>query len=47
MIESLDKNELIQMSSNARNTVKESFNTEDMANRFCALIRKVNEENIN
>lgn len=29
------------MSSNARNTVKESFNTEDMANRFCALIRKV------
>ncbi|HBC3953550.1 glycosyltransferase family 4 protein [Vibrio parahaemolyticus] len=47
VIDSLDKNKLIQMSSNARNTVKESFNTEDMANRFCALIRKVNEKNIN
>ncbi|MGC7892373.1 hypothetical protein B9J90_06990 [Vibrio sp. V09_P4A23P171] len=46
VIDSLDKNKLLEMSKNARDTVSESFNTEDMADRFCSLIRKVNGKNI-
>lgn len=46
-INSLDVKELEIMSKNARKTVEESFNTDDMAVRFNQIIKVLCEKNIN